>query len=137
MEIAIFFSTVYIEYSDNENHEEENYATRLSNADLMRLMDDSDIEDAIESNDPIEMTEDEPSDIDDHIIDSNENSIEVNLEGDMLSKDKSMKWSRRPPVMHRTPAHKILREQHSVARGIGMLSISETFKRIFTRKCVK
>lgn len=57
------------------------------------------------------------------------------LSGSFIAKDKT-KWSKTPPSQHQTAAHNVVRQRSGPHRSTEMLSISETFKKIFTYEMV-
>ncbi|CAB3232002.1 unnamed protein product [Arctia plantaginis] len=55
--------------------------------------------------------------------------------GSFIAKDKTL-WSKTPLTQHQTTAHNIVRQRSGPHRSTKMLSISETFKKIFTYEMV-
>ncbi|CAB3221176.1 unnamed protein product [Arctia plantaginis] len=55
--------------------------------------------------------------------------------GSFIAKDKTV-WSKTPLTQHQTAAHNIVRQRSGPHRSTEMLSISETFKKIFTYEMV-
>lgn len=52
-----------------------------------------------------------------------------------IAKDKTI-WSKTSPIQHQIPTHNILRQRSGPHRSTETLSISETFKRVFTAEMV-
>ncbi|XP_074115706.1 uncharacterized protein LOC141538227 [Cotesia typhae] len=55
--------------------------------------------------------------------------------GSFIAKDKTV-WSKTPLTQHQTATHNIVRQRSGPHRSTEMLSISETFKKIFTYEMV-
>ncbi|XP_014098495.2 uncharacterized protein [Bactrocera oleae] len=55
--------------------------------------------------------------------------------GSFIAKDKTV-WNKTPPTQHQTAAHNVVRRRSRPHRSTETLSISETFKKIFTYEMV-